>query len=165
MGIGSHQSAKAKTIEWLTPPEIVEALGPFDLDPCSPLNRPWDTARHHYSLPAQNGLALPWFGRVWLNPPYGKLTGRWLQRMVEHGSGVALIFARTETRMFFEYVWNCASAVLFVQGRPHFHLPDGSRAKANSGGPICLIGYGQGEIEKLETSGIPGKVIVLRRRP
>lgn len=22
--------------EWLTPPEIVEALGPFDLDPCSP---------------------------------------------------------------------------------------------------------------------------------
>ena len=29
MGIGTHQSAKALTEEWLTPPEIIKALGPF----------------------------------------------------------------------------------------------------------------------------------------
>ena len=56
MAIGSHQSANMKTDEWLTPPEIIKALGPFDLDPCSPINRPWDTARKHYTI-ENNGLS------------------------------------------------------------------------------------------------------------
>ena len=53
--------------EWLTPPEIISALGQFDLDPCAPANRPWDMARHHYSLPLglfePDGLNRNWFGR------------------------------------------------------------------------------------------------------
>ena len=53
----------------VTPPDILTALGPFALDPCAaPDPRPWDTATVHYTLP-QNGLALPWTGRVFLNPP------------------------------------------------------------------------------------------------
>jgi hypothetical protein len=36
--------------EWLTPPEIIKSLGEFDLDPCSPINRPWDTAKNHYTI-------------------------------------------------------------------------------------------------------------------
>ena len=36
--------------EWLTPPHILRRLGPFDLDPCAPINRPWDTAEHHYTI-------------------------------------------------------------------------------------------------------------------
>lgn len=56
--------------EWLTPPEIIKALGQFDLDPCAPVVRPWDTAERHYSI-KDNGLMLPWSGRVWCNPPYG----------------------------------------------------------------------------------------------
>ena len=35
--------------EWLTPPEIIKSLGEFDVDPCSPINRPWDTAKIHYN--------------------------------------------------------------------------------------------------------------------
>jgi len=65
-GIGSHQSQKMITDEWLTPPEIVKALGPFDLDPCTPIKRPWDTARHHFSLPTELfqpcGLTRSWGG-------------------------------------------------------------------------------------------------------
>jgi hypothetical protein len=34
--------------EWLTPPEIITSLGMFDLDPCTPSVRPWDTAKKHY---------------------------------------------------------------------------------------------------------------------
>jgi hypothetical protein len=41
--------------EWLTPQFIVQALGAFDLDPCAPVNRPWDTARTHYT-----GSAYQW---------------------------------------------------------------------------------------------------------
>jgi len=43
-GIGSHQSAAMMKDEWLTPPDIIKALGPFDLDPCAPIVRPWPTA-------------------------------------------------------------------------------------------------------------------------
>ena len=57
--------------EWLTPPEIVKSLGEFDLDPCSPIERPWDTAKNHFTI-NDNGLIQNWFGRVWCNPPYGK---------------------------------------------------------------------------------------------
>ena len=141
MSIGSHQSAKAKTAEWLTPPYIIDSLGYFDLDPCSPLIRPWDTARKHYNI-KDDGLKKPWEGRVWCNPPYGKETGKWLARCADHGNAIALIFARTETKMFFDSVWTRASALLFIKGRLHFHLPNGSRSKDNSGGPSVLIAYG-----------------------
>ena len=49
--------------EWLTPPEIIKSLGEFDLDPCSPINRPWDTAKKHYSK-LDNGFTKKWYGRV-----------------------------------------------------------------------------------------------------
>ena len=35
---------------WLTPPSIITSLGEFDLDPCSPINRPWPTAKEHYTI-------------------------------------------------------------------------------------------------------------------
>ena len=48
--------------EWLTPQNILSALGPFDLDPCAPINRPWDMAARHYTV-ADDGLSKPWAGR------------------------------------------------------------------------------------------------------
>lgn len=141
MSMGGHQSAVALKDEWLTPPHILKALGEFDLDPCSPVNRPWETAGMHYTV-EDDGLKHPWHGRVWLNPPYGQETGKWLDRLADHGNGIALIFARTETRMFFEHVWRRADAVLFIEGRLHFHHVDGTRAAANAGAPSCLVAYG-----------------------
>lgn len=88
-----------KNDEWLTPPPIIQALGFFDLDPCAPVDRPWDTARQHYSR-RDDGLAQDWGGRVWMNPPFGTQAIDWLRKMVKHGNGIALVPARTETRMF-----------------------------------------------------------------
>lgn len=144
---------------WLTPPEILKALGPFDLDPCAaPSPRPWPTAARHIELP-DDGLAAEWQGRVWCNPPFGRHTEAWLERMAAHGNGIALVFARTETAMFQRHVWPRASAVLFLAKRPHFHRPDGSRAAGNSGGPICLIAYGQNNADALRASGLQGAVL------
>lgn len=78
---------------WLTPQWLVKSLGEFDLDPCSPLNRPWNTAKQHYTV-HDNGLVLPWNGRVWLNPPYGNELHKWLFKMSQHLNGIALIFGR-----------------------------------------------------------------------
>lgn len=159
--MGGHQSARMVKDEWLTPPAIIEALGPFDLDPCSPIDRPWPTAAQHFTL-LDDGLKQPWHGRVWLNPPYGRETGRWLERLAEHpGGGIALIFARTETEMFFDQVWRKATALLFVRGRLHFHHVDGTRAKANAGAPSVLVAYGAGESAALAASGIEGKFVRL----
>ena len=139
--MGSHQSARAKTTTWLTPPEIIKSLGKFDLDPCAAENQPWKTAEKQYTI-ADNGLEKPWEGRVWLNPPYGLEAGRWLEKLSRHNDGIALIFARTETKMFFDWVWNKAQALLFIEGRLHFHRIDGTRAKANAGAPSVLVAYG-----------------------
>ena len=158
-GIGSHHSAKSRTDEWLSPPWIIEALGKFDLDPCSYDPMPWNIAKNAY---CEMGLELTWKGRVWLNPPYGKETGLWLKKLADHGNGIALTFARTETAMFFESVWPRASAILFIKGRLHFHYPDGTMAKANSGAPSCLIAYGSENAVCLEECDIAGKFIDLR---
>jgi hypothetical protein len=106
--------------EWLTPPEIIKALGDFDLDPCSPINRPWATAKNHYTI-EDNGLLKKWSGRVFCNPPYGPKTGEWMRRCAEHQNVTALIFARTETQQFFAYIWPKAKAVCFLKGRLSFY--------------------------------------------
>lgn len=73
---------------WLTPPEIIRALGPFDLDPCCPPNMPWRTAERMVCRP-DDGLAVDWTGqRVWLNPPYGREAVPFLRKMAEHEGGV-----------------------------------------------------------------------------
>jgi hypothetical protein len=153
MSLSGHQSPVMGKDEWLTPPEIIRALGRFDLDPCAPADdrRPWDTAAKHYSAD-QDGLAQEWQGRVWCNPPFGREAVKWLRRMARHGNGVALIPARTETAMFYECVWGIADAVCFLKGRPHFHHVTGERAAFNSGAPICLVAYGPQNAAALRAS-------------
>jgi hypothetical protein len=160
VSIGGHQSATMKSDTWLTPPEIIEALGKFDLDPCCPPVMPWPTADRMLNE-RDDGLSADWHGRVWLNPPYSREAVKWLRRLATHGKGTALIFARTETEMFFETVWRAATSVLFLEGRIHFHLPDGTRAKANAGAPSCLVAYGEEDASRLFFSGIDGHYVRL----
>lgn len=147
--------------EWLTPPELLAKLGDFDLDPCAPVSPPWRTAARQFSV-HDDGLKQPWKGRVWLNPPYGREADRWLQRLVEHGNGLALIFARTETEMFFERVWAHAHAVLFLRGRLTFHHVDGRKAAANGGAPSVLIAYGANNVDTLKSLAHMGALVLLR---
>lgn len=156
--MGGHQSAVMKSDTWLTPPEIIQALGPFDLDPCTPPVMPWQTATHRFTE-ADNGLLQDWFGRVWLNPPYSREATKWMKKMAAHGNGIALTFARTETDMFFREVWERGDGILFLRGRLHFHRADGARASANAGAPSCLIAYGKDNADRLEASGIAGQYL------
>lgn len=161
-GVGGHQRAyEGKTNIWLTPPEIIRSLGRFDLDPCGFPG--WETADRLICEP-DDGLSIDqtWFGRVWLNPPYGPHTGRWLSRLADHGSGTALIFARTETEMFFREVWKKANAILFLEGRLHFYDANKVRSKCNSGAPSVLIGYGMHDANILGKCDIPGYFVSLR---
>lgn len=158
--MATHERVASGKEEWLTPKEITDVLGPFDLDPCSPIVRPWATAASHYTI-QDDGLKQPWHGRVWLNPPYGNETEKWMARMAQHNNGISLIFARTETATWFDSVWPVASALLFIKGRIAFCHVDGRRAGTSAGAPSCLIAYGRENAARLQTCGIPGRFVAL----
>lgn len=159
------RSPVAQTHTWLTPPDILAALVPFDLDPCAcPEPRPWPTAATMWTREDQP-LTRPWpaDARVWLNPPFGPrpVLDGFLARMSDHGRGIALLFARTETETFARFVWDRATALLFLKGRPHFHRQDGSRASGNSGAPVVLVAYGRDDAERLQAAPLAGRRIAL----
>lgn len=146
--------------EWLTPRFITETLGPFDIDPCSPgERRPWDTANRHVDA-EEDGLSIEWTGRVWCNPPYGKETFVWMNKLANHGNGIALIFARTETIGFHEQIWNRADAIFFFQGRLKFCYVSGLEAQ-HANAPSCLVAYGENNVQALKHCGFRGKLVLL----
>lgn len=167
MSIGGHQNAAAASTTWLIPKPIIDALGgwqSFDLDPCAAPNpRPWFTAWHMNAESDGDGLAMEWEGRVWLNPPYtsAKIED-WLRKLADHGDGTAIIFARTETEAFQRQVWKRAHGLLFLEGRLHFHYPDGTRAAHNAGAPSVLCAYGQDDMDRLAACDLAGAFVPLR---
>lgn len=144
----------ATTHDWLTPPEILQALGAFDLDPCSSQFQPWRTAAVQYTI-EDNGLTREWKGRVWCNPPYGPFAAQWLARCAAHKNAIAFVFARTETAVFQEVVFPAAKAILFLKGRVQFRLPGGGKA-GSAGAPSVLIAFDNENAEALRASGIAG---------
>lgn len=146
--------------EWLTPPDLLTKLGAFDLDPCAPTNRPWDTAHYHYTI-EDNGLIKKWEGRVFCNPPYDtSLISQFISRCIEHKNAIALTFARTDTRLFQELIFTHADAILFIKGRLSFHHVTGQKGGA-AGAPSCLISFNKENTEVLRQCDIKGKLIVL----
>lgn len=132
-----------KSVEWYTPAWVFDALGlTFDLDPASPHD-------HETAVPAatkytvfDDGLKKPWFGRVWMNPPYGPSTGMWVKRMAQHGNGIALVFSRTDASWCQEAM-RSADAMLFVSGRVEF-VPgnENKHKKARCGAGTVLFAWG-----------------------
>jgi hypothetical protein len=95
--VALHEQCVGATDEWYTPPHVFEAMGAaFDLDVAAP------DARHparefcDYAF-TSDSLERPWFGFVWMNPPFGGRNGLypWLEKFFAHGNGVALVPDRT----------------------------------------------------------------------
>lgn len=172
MTLGSHQTTIGKSQVHITPKWIIDRLGPFDLDPCAAWPRPWDCAAVSYALPT-DGLSLPWrkSARIWLNPPFHRYeVGKWIRKLADHGSGTALLHARTEAE-WFEPIWEEAVGILFMADRLVFCKPDGSPQtisnpeskhfgkQANSGAPPILVAFGPLDLARLNQSNIPGALV------
>lgn len=145
--------------EWITPLSLIESLGVFDLDPCSPIKRPYDTAKKHYNK-LNDGLKQKWEGRVWLNPPYGKKTFKWMNKLSQHKNGVALIFSRTETKGFFKEIWNKAYGIFFFERRIAFYNLNGIKGNS-ANAPSCLVVYDKKNFNSIKNSNLKGKLIKL----
>lgn len=152
--MSEHEPNRGASDEWYTPPEIFEALGVrFDLDPASPGPGHWVPADRVYTA-ADDGLAQPWHGFVWMNPPFGGRRGQvpWLRKLLAHGNGIGLVAARTSADWFHE----CAprfDAMLFPLGKTKFIRPDGSRGEQPGTG-IVLLGIGPRAVAALRRSGL-----------
>lgn len=151
---------KAGKCEWITPPEIISSLGEFDLDPCYSEPRPFKTAKNYYSE-IEDGLTQNWSGFVWCNPPYGNSTQLWLKRLSEYKHCIALIFARTETKMFRKFIWEKALAIFFIYGRLTFYNSDGSKGKMSAGAPSCLVAWDEEGVKRLSALK-NGKLLMIR---
>lgn len=146
---------------WLTPPPILEALGPFDLDPCAAVGQPWPTAAAQFTLD-DDGLTRRWFGRVWLNPPFSH-PAPWMARLADHGRGTAIVPTATETAYFFGSVWERAHGLLFLRGRVQFYRVDGVKpeGRQRSRAAMVLVAYGRNDAERLADSSLDGHYVPL----
>ena len=164
-GLGfAHELAGPANEEWYTPKYIFDALGlRFDLDPASPGAEfvPWIPAAKHYTQ-ADNGLVQPWEGKVWLNPPYGIETPHWLRKFIQHGNGVMLVFARTDTGWFHASATK-ADALCFIKGRVQFVSGAGKGNGSGAGAGSLLLAMGDECATALMRCGL-GLCIDMRER-
>lgn len=136
----------SRSHQWYTPPDRLREWedflgGPFELDPCADPRSPiWDLIPRHFTV-EDDGLAQPWNGRVFCNPPYGRAIGDWTRKAaLETGpstSVVLLVPARTDTAW-----WHAAIAAgahpYYLPGRIRFCRPDGSTG-AGAAFPSALL--------------------------
>lgn len=145
---------------WLTPRWVLDLFGPFALDPCGAPN--WKTAHIHF-YEEENGLYQPWSGFVWCNPPYGKNTGDWVQRWVQHGNGLLLVANRSDTSW-----WQMAArgslSAWFPKGRISFVSSDGVETKGTAFASI-LFAAGEEAAKRLERAKHLGTILYTREAP
>jgi phage N-6-adenine-methyltransferase len=143
--------------EWYTPPELFDTLNTtFDLDVAAPKGGvPWIPAKNYYHEEI-DGLKQDWNGFVWCNPPYGKDTGLWLDKFIQHKNGIALVFARTDTKWFHNYAIN-SDAICFIKGRLAFYKGN-VQAKQGSTGNM-LLGCGDKAVQVIQQADL-GYVVV-----
>jgi hypothetical protein len=153
--MAEHEPSIGMSDDWFTPPEIFTALElTFDLDPCSPGPGHWVPAQKIYTK-LDDGLRQPWFGLVFMNPPFGGRRGHvpWLMKFFNHRNGIAICRAYTSSDWFHEHVVPNAETLLFPKGKTKFHRPDGSIGAAPGHG-IVLIGMGEVANAALIRSGL-----------
>lgn len=136
--------------EWYTPIQYIEAarkvLGTIDLDPAScELANKMILATEFYTL-EDDGLKQPWFGRVWLNPPYsGGAIASFISKYADSikggqvEAGIVLVNNATETQWFKELV-SISLAAVFTTGRIKFVSPEGEKNSPLQGQAFLYYG-------------------------
>tara|TARA_R110000824_G_scaffold9272_2_gene41603 strand:+ start:1968 stop:2444 length:477 start_codon:yes stop_codon:yes gene_type:complete len=119
----------SKSNDWATPQDFYNQLDAefeFTLDPCASQS---SAKCSSFYTADDDGLSKSWEGQtVFMNPPYGRKIGNWIQKAYEEGEKgntrvVALIPARTDTKYWHNYCMK-ATEIRFVKGRLKFGQGD-----------------------------------------
>jgi phage N-6-adenine-methyltransferase len=114
----------SNTDEWETPQDFFDDLDNefgFEVDVCA---LPENAKCKLYFSPETDGLTQEWNGVCWMNPPYGRQIGKWVEKAYEESRKpntmvVMLLPARTDTRWFHNYILG-KSEIRFIKGRLKF---------------------------------------------
>lgn len=118
--------------DYYTPAFIIElardAMGAIDLDPASHAIANKTVMADRFYTAADNGLLRPWFGRVWLNPPFSGWREFAERARVEWANGridmlICLVSATLLTANYFHHLLNESSAIIIPKGRMQFGGP------------------------------------------
>ena len=144
--------------DWLTPLALVNALGPFDLDPCASVGQPWPTARHMNTVRDGDGLQLTWEGYVFCNPPYGRGIRNWVERACEHRNGILLTAAAIGVG-WYERVWRSADAIFFTYERERFYHPGSGTLCENRWFGLSYAAFGSRAVGGLTRLKLRGALV------
>ena len=149
-----------KTDDWLTPPHLIEKLGPFDLDPCASVGQPWRTAAEQWTIQDGDSLYRAWPKEklFFCNPPFGDTIGDFVRKCADHGHGILLCPAKTEIR-WFRPIWEKADAILFTHERLMFYYAKTGQLCKNKWYGYVIAGFGQEAAGRLLTAGIQGTLV------
>lgn len=135
----------ATSDEWFTPPWLLAWLpDDMDLDPCwSPSSSVRLPTRFDIRA-GQDGLALPWFGRVWVNPPYSNckawvVYAFWQALQGKVRAVVLLIPASVGDTFWHHHIWGKQSVVGILCGRVPFDTAAGPGKASGLGGSALVI--------------------------
>lgn len=145
-----HVAYNSGNQEWYTPVEYIESarlvMGEIDLDPASTLKANEIVRAKVIYTAKDDGLQQPWFGRMWINPPYAlELVSRFAEKLAYHFSlgevteAIVLVNNATETSWFGRLA-EIATALVFPRGRVRFWSPDGVISCPLQGQAIVYIG-------------------------
>tara|TARA_Y100000114_G_C11704930_1_gene300419 strand:- start:27 stop:521 length:495 start_codon:yes stop_codon:yes gene_type:complete len=145
--------------ERYTPSWLVESLGVFDLDPCSPVSGPLHGKAAQWFSKHNDGLRQPWHGRVFMNPPFSN-AAPWVDRFLQHANGIALLPVsnakwRTKAMQSADLLW-LPDDIKFV-GLTH--------AQQRISMPVFVMALGSqnaARLHKLATSGKHPGVLLAR---
>ena len=157
----SHWETPGQSDEWYTPKYVFDALGcSFDLDVASPEDAALTQVPASEWL-FHDSLNEPWFGFVWMNPPFGGRNSLepWLAKFFDHGNGIALTPDRTSAP-WFQSAWQRADLVMFTR-KIRFLRHDGSEGKSPSNG-TALWGVGASGEHALSRAAEVGLGIIAR---
>jgi phage N-6-adenine-methyltransferase len=136
------------TNEWYTPAKYIDAarvvLGGFDLDPASCVEANVIVQADLYYTKEDDGLGHDWKGRVWLNPPYGRIAGDFIAHLVaQHDAGnvsaaVALVNAHTTDTKWFQSLWD--HTLCFTNHRIDFTAGTDARSGSTHGSVFAYLG-------------------------
>lgn len=136
----------SKKQDWGTPPHVFRYFDEkyhFQLDAAA---REDNALCERFIGPEEDSLSVPWKAQtVWLNPPYGRGVGEWVEkayREAQAGRTVGmLIFARTDTRWWHDYVMK-AKLVYLIKGRIKFVDGEGNASNPATA-PSCFVVFGR----------------------
>lgn len=152
-----YERSDQTTVEWYTPPKIINCLGNFDLDPCtSDFAHTLNHSATHFFTKENDGLTKDWFGRVWLNPPYKQpLITDFIIRMADHNNGIALLYSRCDNKLFQQIIFPSADSLYFLSNRIRFIDCNGNIGNSPGCGSV-LISWGEANTMAVQNSGLQG---------